>query len=60
MSFKFQVISDIHLEMRKNIIPKIKSKCDILFMAGDIGNYKESNFERFLDYVSKEFKQSFI
>jgi len=59
MSFKFQVISDIHLEMRKNIIPKIKSKCDTLFMAGDIGNYNESNFERFLDYVSKNFKQSF-
>ena len=55
---KFQVVSDIHLELRENI-PKIEQKTDYLFMAGDIGNYNKKSFTRFLDYVSSNWKRAF-
>ena len=59
MSFKFQVISDLHLEMWSGNFPKIESLCDTLFLVGDIGNYRNSNFIEFLNYVSENWKQSF-
>ena len=45
--------------MRSGKFPKIESLCDTLFLVGDIGNYRNSNFVTFLDYVSKNWKQSF-
>lgn len=59
MSFRFQVVSDLHLEMWSGKFLEIESLCDILFLVGDIGNYRNSNFVEFLDYVSENWKQSF-
>jgi len=60
MTFRFQIISDLHLEFFKhNKIPKIPKKAEYLFMAGDIGNYKKPNFETFLQYVSETFTKCF-
>ena len=46
---KFQLFSDIHLELCKNV-PYIKPLADYLFLAGDIGNISKPNLKLFIDY----------
>jgi predicted phosphodiesterase len=55
---KFQLFSDIHLELCKNI-PYIKPLTDYLFLAGDIGNISKPNLKLFIDYCSKNWKKTF-
>jgi len=55
---KFQLFSDIHLELCKNI-PYIKPLADYLFLAGDIGNISKPNLKLFIDYCSKNWKKTF-
>jgi predicted phosphodiesterase len=60
---KVQIISDIHLEHYpddfRDFEQIIKSEpgCDILFLAGDIGNIKYETYKPFLDYVSNNWKE---
>ena len=55
---KFQLFSDLHLELCKNI-PYIKPLTDYLFLAGDIGNISKPNLKLFIDYCSKNWKKTF-
>jgi hypothetical protein len=55
---KFQLFSDIHLELCKNI-PYIKPLANYLFLAGDIGNISKPNLKLFIDYCSKNWKKTF-
>ena len=57
-NFKFQLFSDIHMELHKNI-PYIKPLADYLFLAGDIGNISKPNLKIFIDYCSKNWKKTF-
>jgi len=58
--------SDLHLEFIKankieNFINKIKAGIDeICVLAGDIGNPYESNYNMFMEFMSKNFKKIFI
>ena len=65
----FQIFSDIHLtEIEENTIegefifdfekafPKVSKKCEILFLAGDIGQLTSPIYEKFFDYVSSNWK----
>jgi len=56
--FKFQLFSDLHLELCK-YIPYIKPLTDYLFLAGDIGNISKPNLKLFIDYCSKNWKKTF-
>lgn len=56
-------ISDIHLEhwkdpslLREKIIP---GSCDVLILAGDIGNPRKPHFMEFFDWISANFKKTF-
>jgi hypothetical protein len=70
MSFKFQVLSDIHLEffdMKKyeTWISYCKPKCENLFLAGDIcciNNEKTKHvlYNTFLSYCNKNWKRTFF
>jgi predicted phosphodiesterase len=53
-----QIYSDLHLELHKSY-PKIKSKCDYLILAGDIGKIDDKNgvYKDFMDYCSKNWKK---
>jgi predicted phosphodiesterase len=60
---KVQIISDIHLEHYdkgfrnfKSIV-KPEEGCDILFLAGDIGNINHDTYKPFLSYVSNNWKE---
>lgn len=55
---KFQLFSDIHLELCKNV-PYIKPLADYLFLAGDIGNISKPNLKLFIDYCSKNWMKTF-
>jgi len=50
-----QVISDLHLEARTDNI-NIPVKSEILFLAGDIGNIQQNNYENFICECSKKWK----
>jgi predicted phosphodiesterase len=60
---KVQIISDIHLEHYDNGFRNFKSiikpenGCDILFLAGDIGNINHDTYKPFLSYVSDNWKE---
>jgi hypothetical protein len=52
---KIQVISDIHLEQRKEY-PKIEPLCDYLFLVGDIGKINNKLYDEFLHYCCDNWK----
>lgn len=65
----FQIFSDIHLTeieektSQNNFVfdfekafPKVSEKCEILFLAGDIGQITSPIYEKFFDYVSSNWK----
>lgn len=63
MSFKFQVLSDIHLELYKdkwNSIPKFPITATNLILAGDIGNPFKSNYKMFIEWCSGNFNKVWI
>ena len=53
-----QVYSDIHLEYLKSI-PIFTPKCDVLVLAGDIGQIHLPSYKLFMDYVSNNWKKVF-
>ena len=63
---KIQYISDIHLEHIKpsklsNFINNIKNmEVDVLVLAGDIGKPNKSYYKTFMDYISTNFKKTFV
>jgi predicted phosphohydrolase len=63
---KIRYFSDLHLEFIKsnkieNFIKKIPIGTEeICILAGDIGNPYQSNYELFMNFISKNFKKSFI
>ena len=64
---KIQYISDLHIElMHKNkfnkLCDKIIPKCDVLVLAGDIGNplHHNDKYTSFLHLMSDKFKKVFI
>lgn len=66
MTYKFRYFSDLHLEFIKpnkidQFIKKIPSGIDeICILAGDIGNPYESNYDFFMNFISKNFKKTFV
>jgi predicted phosphohydrolase len=63
---KLRYFSDLHLEFIKpnkieNFIKKIPSGIDeICILAGDIGNPYQTNYNIFMDFISKNFKKTFL
>lgn len=55
---KFQLFSDIHLEMRKSLF-KIPILEENLMLAGDIGKLNTNYYIEFLNYCSKNWKRVF-
>jgi predicted MPP superfamily phosphohydrolase len=60
--FKYQLISDIHLEKYEEINYKdlIKPIEPILFLAGDIGYIKNKLYKNFMDYVSNNWEVVYV
>lgn len=62
MPLKLSVHSDLHLELRSEeevseIIDNIKNlNCDVIILAGDIGNPYHASYEQFLTACSKKVK----
>ena len=61
-TFKFQLISDIHLENYENIkfTELIKPQESVLFLAGDIGHINNKIYKDFIDYVSNNWEVIYI
>jgi predicted MPP superfamily phosphohydrolase len=63
---KLRYFSDLHLEFIKantmeQFIRKIPSGMnEICILAGDIGNPYQSNYNIFMDFISKNFKKTFV
>ena len=63
---KLRYFSDLHLEFIKpnkieNFIKKIPSGIDeICILAGDIGNPYQTNYDIFMNFISKNFKKTFL
>jgi predicted phosphohydrolase len=57
-TFRFQLYSDIHLELSKTF-PKIPKLEDNLILAGDIGKLNTVNYKPFFDYCSALWKKVF-
>jgi predicted phosphohydrolase len=63
---KLRYFSDLHLEFIKpnkieRFIKKIPSGIDeICILAGDIGNPYQSNYNLFMEFISKNFKKTFV
>lgn len=63
---KIRYLSDLHLEFIKQnkidkFINKIPSGIDeICILAGDIGNPYKPNYDIFMNFISKNFKKSFV
>jgi len=63
---KLRYLSDLHLEFINShelevLIRKIPSGNDeICILAGDIGNPYQSNYDIFMDFISKNFKKTFV
>jgi predicted phosphodiesterase len=55
--YRFQLISDIHLEFNPKI--KISKIADYLILAGDIGYPEQETFKNFFSNVSKLYKKVF-
>jgi predicted phosphohydrolase len=66
MKLKIRYLSDLHLEFIKSynieeFIKKIPSGIDeICILAGDIGNPYEINYNIFMEFISKNFKKTFV
>lgn len=58
-TFKVQIVSDIHLELR-NSIPVITPEADILLLCGDIGTPKTPLYKEFLSQASSNFLHVFV
>lgn len=58
VKFRFQLFSDIHCELTKNI-PKIPNLAPYLFLAGDIGKINTNNFTEFIEYANKNWEKVF-
>jgi predicted phosphodiesterase len=52
---KFQVFSDLHLELRESY-PHIEASCDVLVLAGDIGHIDCELYREFIAYCSTQWK----
>lgn len=63
---KLRYLSDIHLEFIKsnefkNFIKKIPPGLDeICILAGDIGNPYQTNYDAFMEFISRNFKKTFV
>ena len=63
---RLRYFSDLHLEFISNnkikqFIQKIPSDINnICILAGDIGNPYESKYDIFMEYMSKNFKKTFV
>jgi predicted phosphodiesterase len=64
---KIQYLSDLHIELMdennfKKLCEKIVPKCDILVLAGDIGNplHHNDKYKSFLHLMSDRFKKVFL
>jgi hypothetical protein len=60
---KIQYISDIHLERlhhRLGKIPQYKPNAPFLFLAGDIGNPRHSNYKEFMVYASLNWEKVYL
>ena len=63
---KLRYLSDIHLEFikpkkLKKIMNKIKPNNDEIYvLAGDIGYPYSGNYLKFMDYINKSFKKTFV
>ena len=63
---KLRYLSDLHLEFINpnkidQFIEQIPSGLDeICILAGDIGNPYEDNYDLFMNFISKNFKKSFV
>jgi len=63
---KIRYFSDLHLEFIKpskieNFIRKIQiGTNEICILAGDIGNPYQTNYELFMNFISKNFKKCFV
>jgi predicted MPP superfamily phosphohydrolase len=60
--FKYQVISDIHLENydKINIPDLIKPLSEVLFLAGDIGHIENKLYTKFMNYVSENWEIIYV
>lgn len=62
---KIQLISDIHLELRKNLpqnyrIPPFEVTGNVLCLGGDIGNPHEKIYSKFLNQCSERYTWVFV
>jgi len=63
---KLRYLSDLHLEfIKSNKIEKFIEKIppgldEICILAGDIGNPYQTNYDKFMKFISENFKQTFI
>ena len=58
---KIRYFSDLHLEFMKQGFPQIPSGMDeICILAGDIGNPYQANYDTFMQFISKNFKKTFV
>lgn len=60
-SIQFQLFSDVHTEFMSNVnisylTKKLKPRCDLLILAGDIGNIEYPTLETVLKYCSQNWK----
>ena len=66
MKCHIRYLSDLHLEFIKpnkieKFIKQIPSNIDeICILAGDIGNPYQSNYNMFMEFISKNFKKTFV
>lgn len=58
--FPLQYISDLHIDVKGAIMPKITPVSPYLGICGDIGNPTHANFGLFLTEMSKQFKKVFF
>lgn len=58
--FRFQILSDIHLETRGDTIPKITPSASNLILAGDIGYPSSAIYKKFLEWVSSNYDLVFL
>lgn len=57
--FRFQVISDIHLEMRKKI-PQLVVSAPVLCLCGDIGYPVLTTYWKFIEWCSNNYECVFV
>lgn len=56
----FQLYSDIHIELSKNLFPRIPISAKYLILAGDIGKITMVNFKEFIKYCSSNWEKVFF